>query len=312
MVAASVASVELRDTPPFNPSYDFRVSPSSTSIRTRSIRRRVASKTVMRTLRHSNSSPTTGMWPNSLNTKPPMVSKSASSGSSRPSCSLTVSTWHAAQRLAHALAQQTDRLDLVGVVFIDDLAHDLLQHVFHGHHAGDAAVFVQHDGHVVPPALKVLQQGVDGLGLGHEHRLTQQRGPRLHAILRRLGQLGQQVLDVENAHDVVAILAEDRHPRVARLDDLFEGLVPGDVGRNGEHVGPRRHDPRDVDVAEFDHAFDHFAGVFFEQSLAVAFGDDGADLLVERIFVGFLGRSAGEAMEDGIDEAGGQPQRRQA
>ena len=45
-----------------------------TSIRTRSIRRRLASSTVMRTFFHVRSSPAVGMCPNSLKTNPPIVS----------------------------------------------------------------------------------------------------------------------------------------------------------------------------------------------------------------------------------------------
>ena len=51
-----------------------RFARSSTSMRTRSMRRRVASKTVRRTFRQTSCSPGTGTWPNSLKTKPPMVS----------------------------------------------------------------------------------------------------------------------------------------------------------------------------------------------------------------------------------------------
>ena len=60
------------------------------------------------------------------------------------------------------------------VVLVDDLAHDLFQHVFDGHQPGNAAVFVQHDDHVVAAPLQFLQQGVDGLRLRHEHRLAQE------------------------------------------------------------------------------------------------------------------------------------------
>ena len=51
-----------------------RFARSNTSMRTRSMRRRVASKTVRRTFRQTSCSPGAGTWPNSLKTKPPMVS----------------------------------------------------------------------------------------------------------------------------------------------------------------------------------------------------------------------------------------------
>ena len=52
------------------------------------------------------------------------------------------------------------------------------------------------------------------------------------------------------------------------------------------HLGPRRHDVRDDDVAQLDDALDHLAGLFLEQPFAVAFGDDRADFLLERLLVG--------------------------
>ena len=46
---------------------------------------------------------------------------------------------------------------------------------------------------------------------------------------------------------------------------------------------------RHVDVAQLDHAFDHFAGVFLEQPFALPFADDRADFLFERFFRGCAG-----------------------
>ena len=38
-------------------------------------------------------------------------------------------------------------------------------------------------------------------------------------------------------------------------------------GRNGDHVGPGRHDLRHVYVAQLDDALDHFPGVLLQQAL---------------------------------------------
>ena len=128
---------------------------------------------------------------------------------------------------------------------------------------------------------------------------------------RRLGQFRQQVLDVEDADDVVAGLAVDGNPRVPGENRQLDRLVPGDGRRDREHVGPRRHDLRDVDVAELDHPLDHLPRLLLQQPFAVAFADDRANLLLERVLVGVDLRAAGEAMEHGVDEAGSQGQRRQ-
>ena len=53
------------------------------------------------------------------------------------------------------LSDDTRRLVLV--VLVGDLADDLLQHVLDGHQAGDAAVFVRHQRHVVMALAEVAQ-----------------------------------------------------------------------------------------------------------------------------------------------------------
>ena len=66
-----------------------------------------------------------------------------------------------------------------------------------------------------------------------------------------------------------------------------------------------------VDVAKLHHAFDHFAGVFLEQALAMAFGDDRADVLFERLFVGGGQVAAGHAVQGHVDHPRRPCQRRQ-
>jgi hypothetical protein len=63
-----------------------------------------------------------------------------------------------------------DRQDVVfffvEIVFVLDVADDLFQHVFDGDQAGHAAVFIDHDGHVVVVGAEVAQQHVQALGFG--------------------------------------------------------------------------------------------------------------------------------------------------
>ena len=61
-----------------------------------------------------------------------------------------------------------DRGNLRGVVFVVDLADDLLEDVLDGQQSGDAAVFVHDDGDVIAAATKFLQQRVQPLALGNE------------------------------------------------------------------------------------------------------------------------------------------------
>lgn len=101
----------------------------------------------------------------------------------------------------------------------------------------------------------------------------------------------------------------DRDSRVAGVDDRFQHLLPGEGDRDANHVGPRRHDGRDIDVAQFNDPFDHLPGVFFQEPFAVAFGDERANLLFERILIEDLLGASHEAMEEGVDESGAEDQR---
>src|SRR5690606_32343125 len=81
------------------------------------------------------------------------------------------------QRIHHVLAigQGGDQAGAVAVVvLVVYLADDLLEHVLDGDQAGDAAVFIDDDGHVVARQPELLEQDVQALGLGNQHRRPQQ------------------------------------------------------------------------------------------------------------------------------------------
>src|SRR5690606_2904293 len=68
-----------------------------------------------------------------------------------------------------------DALLVVVVEFVFDIADDLLEHVFHGDQARNAAVLVNDDGQVIVAGAEVAQQHVQALGFGNEHRGADQR-----------------------------------------------------------------------------------------------------------------------------------------
>ena len=80
-------------------------------------------------------------------------------------------------------------------------------------------------------------------------------------------------------------------------------LSHGSVDVQHVHVGAGRHDLRHVGVAQFDDAFDHLAGLVFEQAFAMALGDDRADFFLDGFFVGKLLVAAGEAVEQRVEQA---------
>ncbi len=65
---------------------------------------------------------------------------------------------------------RVDKAVRLGVGLVLDLADDLLQHIFYGDQAGDAAILVYHNGHVIAIFTKFPQQHVEALALRHNHR----------------------------------------------------------------------------------------------------------------------------------------------
>ena len=95
------------------------------------------------------------------------------------------------------------------VVLVVDRPHERLEQVLERDQAGDPAVLVEHDGDLAPPGPELVQQVVGVLGLRHEVRPA---GSACEARSSRrrpsLGHRREQVLGVEDAEDVVAVLAE--------------------------------------------------------------------------------------------------------
>ena len=102
---------------------------------------------------------------------------------------------------------------LLLVVLVLDLAHDLLDEVLDGDEAGRAAVLVEDDGDVDATSLQAVQEVVDEHRLGHEERRAHEAADGGWPIVA--DEVGQQVLGVEEAHDVVDAAVVDGDARVA-------------------------------------------------------------------------------------------------
>ncbi len=67
--------------------------------------------------------------------------------------------------------------NIFGIVFIFDIANDLLEYILNGDQSNYPAILVNHDCHVVTAVTEFLQQNVEALALGNEHGGPQQFGP---------------------------------------------------------------------------------------------------------------------------------------
>src|SRR5581483_3154558 len=112
------------------------------------------------------------------------------------------------------------------VVFVADVADDLLEDIFERGEAHDLAVFVDHERErrLAPPeGAQLIQQRTD---IGHEPRRP---GDRLHVDLRYVSAVilrgAQQILGMQDADDVFRLAAPQRDSRDRLgqdfLDDLF-------------------------------------------------------------------------------------------
>ncbi len=106
---------------------------------------------------------------------------------------------------------------LIEVVFVFNVADDLLQHVFDGDEACHAAVFVNDDGDVVAVDAEVSQQHVQSLGFGDEYG----RAQHVAHVEVFIGIEAQQILGEQNADDVVATAFVDGEARMRGF--LHEG-----------------------------------------------------------------------------------------
>ena len=116
----------------------------------------------------STVSPTSGTWPRVPNIRPPTVSQS-SSGRAAPT---SVLSWvHRHAPVDQGLpARQRLQQRLGPVELVDNLADQLLDEVFERDEPGRASVLVDHHGQVAAGGAHLLEQLVDSLRLGDEHR----------------------------------------------------------------------------------------------------------------------------------------------
>ncbi len=123
-----------------------------------------------------------------------MVSNSSSASLVEKYCVELLDRGRAAHRKIAGIVAPDVGLVLL-IEFIVDFADDLLQRILDRHQAGNAAVFIHDDRHVIAIAAEFLQQHVDALGLRHEHRRSHALAD-VKPVLRILfaGEHAQQVL----------------------------------------------------------------------------------------------------------------------
>ena len=153
------------------------------------------------------------------------------------------------------------------VVLVVDLADDLFQHILDGDQTGDAAVFVDHDRHVIARLAELAQQDIEALGFRDQHRRAQQFAHRSGAVVR--DHAAQQILRQQDPEDFVAVFAMHREARMAGLD---HGLHQGEefvVDRQHHHLCARDHDVADAHGGHPDRSFHDPQGVGVDHAIGL-------------------------------------------
>jgi len=111
-----------------------------------------------------------------------------------------------------AIGRRVHLLDepLLLVELVANLADQLLEQVLERDEAGRPAVLVHHDGQVELLGLELAEQRVGPFRLGHEVGRVQASAKV--EVRGQAAQVGQQVLGVEDADDLIHGLLEHRHP----------------------------------------------------------------------------------------------------
>src|SRR5450432_253005 len=128
---------------------------------------------------------------------------------------------------------------LVKVVFVVDVADDLLQNVFDRHESRYAAVFVDDDRDMVAIGAELAQKYVEALTLGHEHRGSQ---GVVEIESFGIGVVVEQFLGEQDADDIVLVLSNHGKARVPGLHHEGNELRRLVLDRYTVHLRTRDHD----------------------------------------------------------------------
>ena len=153
---------------------------------------------------------------------------------------------------------------LVDIVLVVDVADDLLEHVLDRDEAGDAAVFVDDDRHVVAREAEFLEQDVEALGFGNHRDRPQQRAD---VARTRPWRDSAAVLGEQDAEDLVLVAVVHRKARVPRFDDDVEDVFLRRVDRQEHGLRARHHDVGDRELGDLDRALDHRQRVVRKQAV---------------------------------------------
>src|SRR5215204_3835193 len=198
-----------------------------------------------------------------------------------------------------AIPLVSDRFTL-DVVFVTDLANDLLEQVLNGDEPGRSAVLIDDNGHLRLPALHLLEQLGYTLALRHEMRRPHQRRHRRLCVRRQRN----EILHEHNPGDVVEVVAIDGHPRILLFAKQRTQILQRGVGTYGDDVRTRRHHFADDGLGEIDDRLQQFAAFSLGNGTLFRLGFTGALWRGDIRAIAAVGRLALATRRNEIDDQG--------
>ncbi|CAI8239778.1 MAG: Uncharacterised protein [SAR116 cluster bacterium] len=132
-------------------------------------------------------------------------------------------------------------------MFIFDLTDDFLDQILNGDQPVDTAKFVNNQCQMSPPQPHFMQQVQQSDRRRHKQRRTEQR-----AYIGRVPflQMGKDILDVDDAGNIIQRVAAHRQTAVIGSRHLFDNLGKAFGHANRHNIGARDHHIGRIQVAQ--------------------------------------------------------------
>ena len=173
-------------------------------------------------------------------------------------------------------ANLLDELFLGTVVFVPDLAHDLLQQILKGDQPGSGAVLVQNDGEIHRIILHLQHELGDFLVFIGKVCFPQNIAD-MKIFLRPL--MEKQIFHIDDTDDIVRRIFVDRKPGKHFFLENFQQVIVAVINIGKYHIGPGNHDIFGLGVAKIKHVVDHDLFFIFQNAFLMAYFHDGAQLV---------------------------------
>ena len=165
----------------------------------------------------------------------------------------------------------------IGLPRVGQFADQRLENVGQGHESFEIAVFIDDERHRLAARLEHFE------GAQHRHRIRQkqrraQRRAQIEWLSVECG--GQQILDLNDAGELMRAALHDRKARIGAVADMPPDLLFGIIYIEKLDLGARRHDGADPAIAEPERHLDDCGLALRDVAGRHAFAQHKADFLV--------------------------------